>query len=249
MLHFFRKIRHDLIANSKSYKYFKYAIGEVVLVVLGILIALAINNWNEERKVKKTELKLLTQLTSELSRDLDNLNFDLSQHEQAVNSCKIILNILNSDIEMNDSISHHFAAVHNYTIFASLRGAYESLKSVGLETVSNDELRLEITNLYDQWYLILKSNEKILLDDILNIKRNFNQDHFDKFLVLTPIDPFYNGEMNPNDFSSLKMNHQYKYHVESLMASHIWSNLINKIAIDKIKYLRTLIQAEIDINS
>ena len=249
MLHFFRKIRHDLIANSKFYKYFKYAIGEIVLVVLGILIALQINNWNEEKKIKKTELKLLTQLTNELSQDLNSLNYDLSQHEQAANSCKIILNILNSDIEMNDSISHHFAAVHNYTVFASVRGAYESLKSVGLETLSNDELRLEITNLYDQWYLILKSNEKILLDDILNIKRNFNQDHFDKFLVLTPIPPNYNGEMNPNDFSSLKMNHQYKYHVESLMASHIWANVINDLVIDKIEYLRTLIQVEIDINS
>ena len=219
------------------------------MVVLGILIALQINNWNEEKKIKKTELKLLTQLTNELSQDLNSLDYDLSQHEQAANSCKIILNILNSDKEMNDSISHHFAAVHNYTVFASVRGAYESLKSVGLETVSNDELRLEITNLYEKWYLILKSNEKILSDDILNIKRNFNQDHFDKFLVVTPILPFYNGEMNPNDFSSLKLNHQYKYHVESLMASHIWFNFINNLVIDIIKNIRILIQVEIEINS
>lgn len=57
MIHFFRKIRHDLIANSKPsfaedrfYKYLKYALGEIVLVVLGILIALQINNWNEKKR-------------------------------------------------------------------------------------------------------------------------------------------------------------------------------------------------------
>ena len=50
MLHFFRKIRRDLLANSKFFRYLKYAIGEIVLVVLGILIALYINNQNEKRK-------------------------------------------------------------------------------------------------------------------------------------------------------------------------------------------------------
>ena len=70
MLHFFRKIRHDLIANSKSYKYFKYAIGEIVLVVLGILIALYINNWNEERKNEEKQLSLLANLKNDLDKDI-----------------------------------------------------------------------------------------------------------------------------------------------------------------------------------
>ena len=70
MLHFFRKIRHDLIANSKFYKYFKYAIGEIVLVVLGILIALQINNWNEFRNMSKKELTLLANLRNDINSDI-----------------------------------------------------------------------------------------------------------------------------------------------------------------------------------
>jgi hypothetical protein len=70
MLHFFRKIRHDLIANSKTYKYFKYAIGEIVLVVLGILIALQINNWNENRNISKIELALLANLKNDINLDI-----------------------------------------------------------------------------------------------------------------------------------------------------------------------------------
>ncbi len=55
MIKFFRKIRFNLMSENKTGKYFKYAIGEIVLVVLGILIALQINNWNEQRKQRKLE--------------------------------------------------------------------------------------------------------------------------------------------------------------------------------------------------
>jgi len=70
MLHFFRKIRHDLIANSKSYKYFKYALGEIVLVVIGILIALYINNQNEQRKERKRFDQVLAEVEKELETNI-----------------------------------------------------------------------------------------------------------------------------------------------------------------------------------
>ena len=57
MIKFFRRIRFDLMEKNKTGKYFKYAIGEIVLVVIGILIALQINNWNEQRKINKIKLK------------------------------------------------------------------------------------------------------------------------------------------------------------------------------------------------
>ena len=59
MIKFFRKIRQNLLSEGKTEKYFKYAIGEILLVVIGILIALQINNWNEQRKANKQELLLL----------------------------------------------------------------------------------------------------------------------------------------------------------------------------------------------
>ena len=55
MIKFFRKIRYDLMEKNKNGKYLKYAIGEILLVVIGILIALQINNWNELRKLKIIE--------------------------------------------------------------------------------------------------------------------------------------------------------------------------------------------------
>ncbi|WKK66516.1 DUF6090 family protein [Lutimonas zeaxanthinifaciens] len=70
MLHFFRKIRRDLLANSQFFKYLKYAIGEIVLVVLGILIALQINNWNEERKARDQTKILLEEVALELAKNI-----------------------------------------------------------------------------------------------------------------------------------------------------------------------------------
>ena len=69
MIKFFRKIRYDLMGKNKTGKYFKYAIGEIVLVVIGILIALSINNWNEENKSEKETNFQLSKLRDNLKSD------------------------------------------------------------------------------------------------------------------------------------------------------------------------------------
>ena len=69
MIKFFRKIRFDLLGKNKTGKYFKYAIGEIVLVVIGILIALQINNWNEVRKTNNKEQVLLIALRQEFNQN------------------------------------------------------------------------------------------------------------------------------------------------------------------------------------
>ena len=74
MIKFFRHIRRSLIQENKMGKYFKYAIGEIILVVLGILIALQINNWNEDKKERALEQELLAQLQSEFQSNLEQLD-------------------------------------------------------------------------------------------------------------------------------------------------------------------------------
>ena len=77
MIKFFRKIRQNLLMENKTSKYFKYAIGEIVLVVIGILIALQINNWNENRKSKQAVRVALSSLISDLKKDTLQLRFDI----------------------------------------------------------------------------------------------------------------------------------------------------------------------------
>jgi Tfp pilus assembly protein PilE len=73
MIKFFRNIRKKLLAEGKTSKYFKYAIGEIVLVVIGILIALQINNWNESRKSKTIEHTYLENIKADLNLNINSL--------------------------------------------------------------------------------------------------------------------------------------------------------------------------------
>ena len=74
MIKFFRKIRQNLLTEGKTGKYLKYAIGEIVLVVIGILIALQINNANENRKITETKKEYYRQILLDLDKEVDNIN-------------------------------------------------------------------------------------------------------------------------------------------------------------------------------
>ena len=77
MIKFFRHIRRNLMETGKTGRYFKYAIGEIILVMIGILLALQVNNWNESRKVQTQEFHLATQLLEDAKADSVFLNQEL----------------------------------------------------------------------------------------------------------------------------------------------------------------------------
>ncbi|MCJ7468456.1 MAG: DUF6090 family protein, partial [Maribacter sp.] len=77
MIKIFGKIRQQLITHHRLGKYILYALGEIVLVVIGILIALQINNWNEAKKQKTKETVLLIELKSNLETNIANLENDI----------------------------------------------------------------------------------------------------------------------------------------------------------------------------
>jgi len=84
MIKFFRKIRQNLLMENKTGKYFKYAIGEIVLVVIGILIALGINNWNENRKKETLKNEYTTALINDYKKDTIQLNTRLKTNRDRV---------------------------------------------------------------------------------------------------------------------------------------------------------------------
>ncbi len=218
---------------------------ETLYVIVGILIAFSLNDWNEKRKARITEISILNELITSLSSDSENLDFNIDKHNQAVRSCEIVLKALNEFEEYHDSLAYHFAAINYYTTFASNRGAYESLKSMGFESISSKPLRIKIIDLYDRWYTILQTNQKILTEDIQDLKRNFHQDHFDKFHVISPEPPYYAGEMIPVEFKQLQSTNQYKYHIRTLHSSHSIFIEVNNIAIYKIAELVSDCQEEL----
>ena len=108
MIKFFRKIRERLLAENKFSKYLIYAIGEIVLVVIGILIALSINNWNEERKNRILEQEILIQLKEEHETNLAQLEQKISMRNEIINASMDVLSYIdnaNSEIDKDTLIS------------------------------------------------------------------------------------------------------------------------------------------------
>lgn len=93
MIKFFRNIRKQLAAQNKTAAYLRYAIGEIILVVIGILIALQINNWNENRLEKRSENKILGNLHSEFAENLKNLENINVQLQETINSMEKIFEV------------------------------------------------------------------------------------------------------------------------------------------------------------
>ena len=148
MIKFFRKIRQNLLMKNKTSKYFKYAIGEIVLVVIGILIALSINNWSENKKLVAKEVKILKEVKYELEGSLKDLDSDIKSHQRNLKSSKIISKVLLFKKKHHDSLNLHFFYLIDDETLTAKMSAFESLKSLGLEIISNDSIRQKITTAY-----------------------------------------------------------------------------------------------------
>jgi len=148
MIKFFRKIRQNLLSEGNTGKYLKYAVGEIILVVIGILIAVQINNWNNRNQLEDLERKYLIEIRNSLQFDLKDIQFNIGFNESRLRSNEIVLQYLNREIEYSDSLKFHFANMIFTTRTLPNQSAYENLKSRGLEIISNDSLRQNITTLY-----------------------------------------------------------------------------------------------------
>jgi len=159
MLRFFRKIRQSLLQSGQTTKYVKYALGEIVLVVIGILIALQINNWNEKRILERKELTLLREMKSNLQEDLIDLDFNIAGTEMRLNSSEIILKVINQKLPDHDSLRQHFGKFMGSYQLTNNTAAFDNLSSIGFDLVRNDSLRMSITRLYSNRYAYLRSLE------------------------------------------------------------------------------------------
>ncbi len=200
MIKIFRKIRQDLLSKGKIKTYFKYAVGEIALVVIGILIALAINNWNTRDQQSNTELKILQAMKENLNSDIQEMEGNLKIYSHALKSTIEIVQVLNIPEYKSDSLNFYFGHLGDHAMFIETTSAYENLKTIGFEIIKSDSLKKNIMHIYGKQYQLIENSESIHAN---YVNSNLNPVIFDNLIMGA------NQMSSPVDISELKNNQRF----------------------------------------
>ena len=182
MLKFFRNIRRRLLDSGSLRKYFVYAIGEILLVVIGILIALQVNNWNEDRKTYEKQKGYLLLIRNEMVNNLEELLKEKQNLMSTIHGQRKIIDLMYKDTTdiTEQELSSLFPQAFSKDIeFQYENGALTELKSSGsLKDIANDSIRVMLAS-WESKIQSVKMQEKSLYDywvkcnDYLEINGDF----------------------------------------------------------------------------
>ncbi len=183
MIKFFRHIRKDLMEKNKTTKYFKYAIGEIILVVIGILIALQINNWNEQRKNLEKEATVLANIHKEFIKNKKQLDSVVMRHKIAFssNSKMISLFPIQSKPEqaLLDSLSSYlFNSYAGFTFNPSQSSINALMSTSSFDIITDEKLRNRLIS-WNDLVEDYKEEEKNARDYTWNQYDPYMSKHFD----------------------------------------------------------------------
>lgn len=228
-----------MIKENRFSKYLLYAIGEIVLVVIGILLALQINNWNEQRKLRSEEVKLLKEIRAALASDHEDILSNIDEHESALRSCLIISEILSEGLPYHDSLDFHFGNALNTTRFSHTSSPYETLKTKGPDLIENDSLRLLLNEYFDRWVGYQFDLQQLSLQGFeLAKERQFEL--FDGFHLNN------DGGIKPVDFKLLNENQYYKSWLDYTIDCRRWEAKMFHGLKKKNQHLQRIIDSEVN---
>ncbi len=195
-----------MLSEGKTGKYLKYAIGEILLVVIGILIAIQIKGWNEQVKKDKEELKMLLEINIAIEQDLNDITSNIEWQSKSMLSCNTLLKVFKTNMSYNDSLDIHFGQMSNYSNFLVNLGAYETLKSKGIDLISNDSLRISLLSYYEKdiklAFAFEETNESIYP---ITVEMYYNK--FDSWRFLK--------SAKPRNFELLKVDEKFKSYLHA----------------------------------
>ncbi len=179
MIKFFRKIRQQLLTENKFSKYLIYAIGEIVLVVIGILIALSINNSNEERKLEVVEIDILKGIRQNILMDTIDINHNIKRYKEMWKRDSIVSFHLVDKKPLDSLIEEQLLDLVRSNISINLHTSYfDEAKIKGLSIISNKSLRDSISRLYEFRYAYVSLVENGLKQyDYLSLYENLMSDY------------------------------------------------------------------------
>lgn len=248
MIKFFRQIRQKLLSENKLRKYLLYAVGEIVLVVIGILIALAVNNWNQEKKEQRLVDDILVRLKYDLVKDTINFRNDIIRNTALREDLKELLVELYDGIDNMEEVKKMSETWDQMLdqAFSPNDNTYQSMLSSGtLGFIQNQDLKDQIIDLYreyDQTRVLLQSISEWMIGLASNMDSNTN---FIKF-GSTVSDIFTTQEMfNESDFAFLnqKDSPEFKLFVRAMSGVAFYQKVNNSYRSELIKKCNSVLKS------
>ncbi len=171
MINIFRHIRKDLMGKNKTGKYLKYAIGEIFLVMVGILLALQVSNWNQQRKASQKEHLLLSALQNEFKENKSQLENVVSMHHKAMKSCRYMISKFPIDLDsINlDTLQEQTKFWAYRFTFNPSQGVVRSLVNTSsFEIISDPELRILLVS----WEDVLSDYQEEEIVSAVTVQQN-----------------------------------------------------------------------------
>lgn len=247
MIKFFTRIRQQLLSENKFNKYLLYAIGEIILVVIGILIALQINNWNEKRQNKHKVDNLLIKVQKDIESDISEI-VNLSKFYAAKDS--LIQLVLNDKLTSEDYQNPRSVDLH-YLIFnfsrSSLRnvGNTNLMRAQDIITPEYDSILELLSKQYDDKYVNVKETEKSVNKitdsyfDILFEKHDWFSSQAPYYLNQERIDYFVNNVRYKgmvNKYQTYGIKNYFNSNIEyGYAALDSYENINNQLGIESKK--------------
>ena len=157
MIPFFRKIRKKMADDNRPLKYMRYAIGEIVLVVIGILIALQINTWNEERKENNIEANYPKEMLKDYEVNLKRSNTVIDSYEKMIPTLKGLIeqSLLEKPSMSVDSLNMACMTINDMPTYSSSDRVYNNLIGSGdLKLLKNNALKTELSIYYEKLHIL-----------------------------------------------------------------------------------------------
>jgi len=176
MIKFFRHIRQRLVTESKFSKYMIYAIGEIVLVVIGILIALSINTWNQGRQASHKEASYIVNLQTDLEEQLEYIEIQLEYEVKYFEVSNRLLDLFKkeSTLTIDTASSKDLSTLTERKTFTKADPTYQDLIATGnIGLIQDEYLRNELLSYYlelERINKIMLNNNALLIDEMFGLK-------------------------------------------------------------------------------
>lgn len=241
MIKFFRCIRKDLISNGKTGKYFKYAIGEIILVVIGILIALQINNWNEKQKLDSKTQEYYVQLKDNLNKDVIFANQIIEKFENYLKDLEAYTNSYYEEdiltpLEAYKQISKLPVLSTSFTFNSS---TIETLQNSGDISLIPSNLRNRLIDLKRQQELM------IIRAKYTNEGKNGIIQNLNPLLGSTTLPNRLNSQPKMKDFLNIDKN--LREIILVYEGVHRWKSISEQESINKFKDMLTEIDTIVSL--